>query len=299
MSEATLRPTQCPVCEGGNIELYLEGQERDFNASVIGSSRERIFSGRILRCRSCEFAFRQFRSSSEELNQLYRKMDTTVYELELRGRERTASKHLGIVERHTKPGRILDVGCASGLFLRQALHSGWDVAGVEPSETLCREAVKNLENKGEIQCVALEDAHFTGTFDAITLWDVLEHVSDPNGFLSICRNLLNNDGHLFLNVPNLDSLEARILGRRWPLLLPEHLNYFNVRSLKVCASQAGLNSIQFGRRFAFFSTRYVTERVAQHQIIGSTLLRKAAKGFLGRLLIPVSLGELFAVLKAV
>jgi SAM-dependent methyltransferase len=222
-------------------------------------------------------------------------MDPMVYESELRGRNRTARKHLEIVERHVRPGRILDVGCASGLFLRHALQSGWDVTGIEPSESLCAKARTNLGGQGEIQWATLEDACLMGGFDAITLWDVLEHVPDPRSFLCVCRGLLRHGGYLFLNVPDLGSLEARILGRRWPLLLPEHLNYFNRNSLWLCGERAGLIRVLSGRRCAFFSAKYIAYRAAQHQIPGSKVLQKVAASFLGRALVPVSLGELFAV----
>ena len=286
---------ECPVCKTLATKLYLDGEELDLNASLIGSSRERTSPGRILRCRACRFGFRQVRSSPEELRNLYRQMDPGVYESELQGRNRTAHKHLKIVERHVRPGRILDVGCASGLFLRHALQSGWDVTGIEPSESLCAEARANLGGHCDIRCATLEDSRLAGGFDAITLWDVLEHVPDPLGFLSICRELLRHGGYLVLNVPDLDSLEARVLGRRWPLLLPEHLNYFNRDSLRLCGERAGFVPVLSGRRCAFFSVKYVAYRAAQHQILGSVVLRKVAKSFLGRVLIPVSLGETFAV----
>jgi SAM-dependent methyltransferase len=285
----------CPVCEAKTTELYLDGEEQDLGVSVIGSSREYSFPGRILRCLACGFGFRQLRSSPEELQRLYRKMDPKVYESEVQGRNRTARKHLEIVEQHVRPGRILDVGCASGLFLRHALESGWDVTGVEPSEKLYAEACRNLGGRGEVQCTTLEDARLERDFDAITLWDVLEHVPDPKGFLCVCRALLRHGGYLFLNVPDLDSVEARVLGHHWPLLLPEHLNYFNGKSLRLCGARAGLIPVRFGRRWAFFSVKYVACRAAQHHIPGSTVLRKAAESFLGRLLIPVSLGESLAV----
>jgi SAM-dependent methyltransferase len=237
------------------------------------------------------------RSSPVQLSDLYRQMDTKVYESELRGRKRTAKSHLKIVQRHARARRLLDVGCASGLFLMEAKQAGWNVTGIEPNETLCAYAREKLNREADIQCATLETALLETGFDAITLWDVLEHVSDPQTFLQHCRSLLRSDGCLFLNVPDLDSWPARILGPRWPLLLPEHLNYFNRGSLSLCASQAALRPIQFGRRRAWFSMRYVGNRVSQHGMPGSDWLRKLAKGFCGNMIIPVSLGETFAVLR--
>jgi len=295
---AAADPVACPVCEATNTELYLDGGEQELAHSVIGSSRQHISPGRILRCRSCGFGFRQGRSSPQELRDLYRQMDPNVYESEMQGRDRTARKHMKIVERHVRPGRILDVGCASGLFLHRALKSGWDITGVEPSEALYSEARIRLGGKGQLECTTLEEAGLQTGFDAVTLWDVLEHVPDPRGFLRLCRGLLKHGGYLFLNVPDLDSLEARVLGRRWPLLLPEHLNYFNGDSLRACGERVGFVPVRLGRRRAIFSVKYVAYRAAQHQILGSSLLQRAAESFLGRIMIPVSLGEALAVWRA-
>src|SRR5262249_39926488 len=134
-----------------------------------------------------------------------------------------------------------------------------------------------------------------GQFDAVTLWDVLEHVPDPCGFLARCRVLLRPEGRLFLNVPDLGSLEARILGARWPLLLPEHLNYFTRDSLRRVACRAGLTLVRFGRRRVSFSIRYIVYRLAQHDVPASALLGKIASGPMGKMLIPISMGETFGV----
>jgi SAM-dependent methyltransferase len=294
---ATDSATACPVCEETSTEVYLDEKDSTLGPLAIGPSRQYLSPGRILRCRACGFGFRQMRSSSEQLRNLYRQMDPGVYESELQGRDRTARRHLQIVHRHIRTGRILDVGCASGLFLSQALQAGWEVTGVEPNEKLCEEARKTLQGKGNVQCATLETAHLEGGFDALTLWDVLEHVPDPEAFLHICCDVLRPNGFLFLNLPDLDSREARILGHRWPLLLPEHLNYFNRESLTLCAKRAGLAPVQFGRRCAWFSLKYIAHRVTQHRVPGSDLLRRAAEGRLGAVLMPVSLGETFAVLK--
>lgn len=287
----------CPICDEITTEVFLDEEDSALAPSAIGSSRQHLSPGRILRCPSCRFGFRQMRYSSEQLGELYRQMDPAVYESELRGRKWTAKRHLRIVQQHVRAGRLLDVGCASGLFLIQALGAAWKVTGIEPNESLCEGARKNLGAQGDIQCATLETAQLESGFDAITVWDVLEHVPNPRAFLKVCGSLLGPNGYLFLNVPDLDSPEARIFGRHWPLLLPEHLNYFNRQNLTLCAEKAGLITVQFGRRLAWFSVKYVAYRLAQHDIPASRLLLKAAEGRLGRILIPVSLGETFAVLK--
>jgi SAM-dependent methyltransferase len=285
----------CPVCQAAPPAVYLDGPEQPLEVESIGSSRRHVGPGTILRCTACHFAFRRMRSATEELAGLYRQMDTTAYEAERFGRERTAHRHLEIVHQHVRGERLLDVGCASGVFLSQMVEAGWKATGVEPSETLCALARKRLQGRATLHCAVLEEAQVETGFDAITLWDVLEHVPDPLAFLVACRRLLHPGGFLFLNVPDLDSVQARLLGRRWPLLLPEHLNYFNRPSLLLCGKKAGLQILCFGRRRAWFSLGYIASRVAQHDVPASSMLRRLTAGRLGQVTVPIAMGESYAV----
>jgi len=170
------------------------------------------------------------------------------------------------------------------------------VVGLEPSESLFEKAERALQGRGEVYRMTLEQAELPpATFDAVTLWDVLEHVADPLGFLTTCRCLLKPQGRLFLNVPNLDSKEAHWLGSRWPLLLAEHLNYFTPASLGLCGEQGGLEWLDFRQRPSSFSIDYILYRLSQHNIPGASVGRKLVSDSLGRITIPIYLGELCAV----
>lgn len=105
------------------------------------------------------------------------------------------------IERHRRPGRILDVGCNMGMLLRLARARGWDVVGVEPSPTLA-----SLAGKWGFQVYnsflhELPDTEH-GSFDVVALSDVLEHVVDPLAFLRQAAPFLKSDGLLYAKVPN-------------------------------------------------------------------------------------------------
>jgi SAM-dependent methyltransferase len=288
----------CPVCRSVNIRLHLDDEDAALDPSIFGSSRSKITHGRILRCVACGFGFRQVRSNSAEMAELYRRMDVGVYESETVGRKTTALRHLNLLKRFTttNPGKVLDAGCASGYFLHEARLAGWSVAGVEPCEPLYAKASESLGADAELRCSTLEHADFMpSSFDAVTLWDVLEHVPEPAGFMTLCGALLKPGGRLFVNVPDLDSLEARVLGKRWPLLLAEHLNYFNRRSLRICGEMAGLKWIHFGRRRVSFSLDYILFRLSQHRIPGTGLAREFMGPLVRKMSLPIYLGETFGV----
>ena len=174
--------SQCPVCRSADTRLFLDGDDSLSDHSV-GSSRVKLSPGRILRCNACGLAFRSLRPLPEELSKLYRNADDTVYEAELPNRFRTAQRHRRIVERyHRDPGRLIDVGSASGAFLRIMADAGWCVIGVEPSASQCERAKRILAGRGEIRQDVLETADLPSDVDLVTLWDVLEHVTEPASF---------------------------------------------------------------------------------------------------------------------
>ena len=137
------------------------------------------------------------------------------------------------------PGRLLDVGCATGIFLDGMRRFGWDVRGVEPSRVAAEYARRRFGLA--VFCGRLEEAGFADrSFDAITLWDVLEHVHEPRQMLSAIARLLRPGGLLVLSLPNPDSLEAWLLGRFWAGWdLPRHLNLFRPLLLRAHLAKLG------------------------------------------------------------
>jgi 2-polyprenyl-3-methyl-5-hydroxy-6-metoxy-1,4-benzoquinol methylase len=294
--ETRVKPP-CPLCEGEDVEVYSEAPAATLDASALGSSRKNVSHGRILRCRDCKFVFSQLRPPDEQLHTLYRAMDPSVYEKEAHGRRKTGRKHLAIIQKYKHGGKLLDAGCASGVLLSCAADAGWEVTGVEPSEVLAEKAKESLGGRGAVICATLQDADLPrASFDVLTLWDVLEHVREPVPFLETCVSLIKPGGYLIANVPDIRSQPARLLGERWPLLLAEHLNYFDRDTLKLIGERVKLEWIAFGRRPASFSVDYICYRLAQHRVIGMRLAHRAVTcSSLGRLCIPVFLGESYVV----
>jgi 2-polyprenyl-3-methyl-5-hydroxy-6-metoxy-1,4-benzoquinol methylase len=297
LDAAVAAATECPVCGSSHTKLYLDGAPPALDNAAFGSSRTELSFGRILRCRDCGFGFAETRPAEDQLKRLYRQMDVAVYESEVQGRTRTARRHRKILQRYvSKPGRILDVGCASGRFLSECASAGWTVTGLEPSRILCQEAQRLLGGGAPIFPITLQEADFPeSSFNAVTMWDVLEHVPCPREFLRQALCLLKPGGLLFVNVPNLDSLQARCMRRRWPLFLPEHLNYFTRESLARCCTQSGVRLIALGSRPVSFSIGYIVHRAGQHVPLLRPLGRIAARLSIADAVVPVWMGELYAV----
>ena len=288
----------CPVCGGARTGVYFKGREHTLSRDAFGPSRTEVAMGDVLRCGDCGLGFTALRPADGQLAEFYREMDVGVYEGELPGRLRTARRHLAILNRcyRGRPGRLLEVGCASGRFLDLTCNAGWECTGVEPSEVLCGEARRVLGDRARVIGSTLQDAGLAeGAFDVVAMFDVLEHVPEPVGFLHLVASFIKPGGMLLMNLPDLDSPQARLLGRRWPLLLPEHLNYFNKPSLSQVARSAGLRRVTWGRRPGAFSAGFVLYRLSQHDIPGVQWVHRWFSPIIGKLVVPVYMGELWSV----
>jgi 2-polyprenyl-3-methyl-5-hydroxy-6-metoxy-1,4-benzoquinol methylase len=294
---AVAAKSACPVCGSSNAKLYLEGRPHALDSAAFGSSRTKLSFGRILRCADCGFGFSESRPAEDQLRELYRRMDVAAYESETPGRRRTARRHQKILQRYaSQSGRILDIGCASGRFLAECAAAEWTVVGLEPSQSLSEEARQLLPANARIYPITLQEADFPeSSFDAVTMWDVLEHVPNPGEFLRTAVSFVKPGGLLLANVPNLDSWQARVMRRRWPLFLPEHLNYFNRESLALCGRQSGAHLIALGHRPVSFSLGYVLHRTAQHVPAVRPLGQLASHLGIASWILPVWMGELYAV----
>jgi len=138
-------------------------------------------------------------------------------------------------------GRLLDVGCADGYFLQLAQAEGWEVAGVEISEPMAREASKRLG----VPVVTSVDKLPPGAYDAVTLWEVVEHFPDPVAQLQRLAAFLRPGGILMLSTPNAGHWQAMREPEAWSAYRPPaHLVLFTAGSLKMALEKAGFSPIR-------------------------------------------------------
>lgn len=151
---------------------------------------------------------------------------------------------LRLIERY-KPGkgRILDVGCSYGVFVEEAAGRGWDASGCEMNPVTG--AYSNGRFGGKVHVGGAETMPFPpGSFDAITLWDVIEHQADPAAFLKMLSGYLKADGLIFLQVPNFDSYISGLKKERWDWLTPgDHRYFFTQATLARTAAAAGFSQL--------------------------------------------------------
>lgn len=227
----------CPVCGSEKFDLYISGKDYFLTGE----------SFKIVKCSGCGFRFTNPRPKAEELGKYYESSEyishsdsrkglfASIYQLV---RKYTLGRKLAIISRYAKKGEILDIGCATGQFLHFMDQHGWKTTGIEPDEKTRARAI----NEYGLQVYPEEKLNtFTNsTFDVITMWHVLEHVSELNGRVKQLKNLLNPMGTLIIAVPNCDSYDAKKYNAFWAGYdLPRHLYHFTKPDIKLLFDKYG------------------------------------------------------------
>lgn len=174
------------------------------------------------------------------------------------------------------PGRLLDVGCGGGRFLRRMQKRGWQVAGTDFDE----QAAARVSRRYGIETHVGDLPHCglpAGSFDAITLSQVIEHLYAPLATLRECLRLLRPGGLLVMTTPNAASLGAAEFGASWRgWEAPRHLHLFTVDSLSALARQAGFEIIEARTYSAGSAVVYRTSREIARGGAGSWFDRLSA-----------------------
>jgi 2-polyprenyl-3-methyl-5-hydroxy-6-metoxy-1,4-benzoquinol methylase len=162
-------------------------------------------------------------------------------------------------------GCLLDVGCAIGLFLAAARLDGWEVMGNELSSFAADYARKQFGIPviiGDFETLNLSP----DSFDAVTMWDTLEHLRSPQVAIRKAAQLLRPGGVLALSTPNCGGISFRLLQDRWWIVAPkEHLFYFTPKTISHLLNQNGFKVV-------LLRTRYIDFRYLRYTLLGRTVM---------------------------
>ncbi len=264
----------------------------------------------IVECPSCGLVWRSPLPSNQEIISLYGAEYFDALQGETKGQgyqnylaeEETirlnANRRVKMLESlRTSSGALLDVGCAAGFFLLEAMECGWKGEGVEIAPTMVEAARKrNLTiHAGAFQDVSLSPA----SFDAITMWDYIEHSVDPLRDIQKVHTLLRADGLLVLSTGDIHSFMAKLSGKRWHLLTPRHhLFYFHRRTITRLLETAGFEILSIRYPADRYSIQYLAYklRTMWDSVIIRFLSSWLADSRIGRIAVPCSLGDVMTVI---
>ncbi len=232
--------TQCPICTGTDFKIVLT--VKDYTVS------KKEFA--IAECNNCTLRFTQDVPDQHSIGPFYKSenyishTDTSkglINRLYKTVRKRTLAQKRKLIISVTakKSGSLLDVGAGTGSFLNEMKENGWNVKGLEPDSD-ARSVARALHN------IELEESNHLfslagESFDAITMWHVLEHVHELNGYITQLKALLARNGKLIIAVPNYTSYDAAAYKAYWAAYdVPRHLYHFSPKSIKMLVEKHGL-----------------------------------------------------------
>jgi len=229
-----MRPTirECPACgiETSHAGLFVVNQCRIWRCTACGLGRADV---------------KHFDPRTYYTDDYFSGKHSDGY-ADYRGSERVLrrefAKSMYFIRDFRKAGRLLDIGCAYGFFLKEAQRH-FEVAGIEIAEDAaqaCREAglpvLSGMADEANLASV--------GAVDVITLFDVIEHLPQPDQTLALCRDRLLPGGIIVITTGDFGSLAARLLGAKWRLMTPpQHLWFFTRESMRRMAAELGLSFI--------------------------------------------------------
>ncbi len=194
-----------------------------------------------------------------------------------------------------RTGRILDIGCALGYSLAEARDLGWEGTGLEISEHAA--ALSREINGVDVRVGRIGDVRFPEAgFDAIVMWDVIEHLSDPVAEVKSLLRWLKPGGLLHMVTPDVGSISSRVLGARWYHYKPgEHVVYFNRKSMARLLERVSLVKVRTAPTRSVMNLAYVLDRLSGYQPgLMRALQRLAEAAGVSRLEFWLDIGELEA-----
>jgi len=222
----------CPSCHSNTLRLALKALDHTVSQETF----------EIWECEQCGLRFTQNVPDEAAIGQYYRSDNYISHTNTNKGlvnrlyhmvRNQTLADKYRLISSSTrsKQGKLLDIGAGTGAFVAHMQEHGWEVSGLEPDE-VAREKART-----DHRVQLLEMDHLSTfppeSFDAITLWHVLEHVHDLHPYLDRLKTLIKRDGRIFIAVPNYTSYDATLYQGAWAAYdVPRHLYHFSPDSME-------------------------------------------------------------------
>jgi 2-polyprenyl-3-methyl-5-hydroxy-6-metoxy-1,4-benzoquinol methylase len=230
-----------------NTGLFLDKYTKNRVCPVCDSNDEiEIFTkegGRYVKCNACDMVYLNPVFTDAAIKDYYESNHTEQSEVV---ESDTDSFYVNlynggldnIQKESSSITNILDIGCSSGAFLDLARKRDFNTFGIELNQI----EYKFAKEKGHIvHNDLLENITFNEKFDAVTLWDVFEHLNDGEFYLNKIQKVLSDNGVIFLQVPNSDSLAAKILREQCNMYDGlEHVNLYGVKQIEMLANKCNL-----------------------------------------------------------
>lgn len=198
-----------------------------------------------------------------------------------------------LAARHPGGGRLWEIGCAYGFFLREA-GKHFDAAGCDVAQDAVQSAVTHYNVRAHcLDYLSYQPDH---PFDVICMWDTIEHLPEPHHFLEKAFHDLAPGGTLALSTGDIGSYCARLRGRRWRQIHPPtHVHYFTRNSMRQLLTRLGYRDIAFHYHAFWRNMDTVVEKVLAGNSFGNMIYLAAKRAGLLRFNFPLNLFDLMTV----
>ncbi|MGV3528309.1 MAG: class I SAM-dependent methyltransferase [Flavisolibacter sp.] len=252
---STIHYIHCPVCGSPHIDPLMGVKDHSVSGEQFA----------VWLCRDCSLRFTQDVPDENSIGPYYASPEYISHSNTDKGmlnkvyqavRKRTLEGKAKLVISNTvSKGSLLDVGAGIGAFLNVMKEKGWDVTGVEPDAGARKNAKElfDLELETTDRFYSLQE----NSFDAITLWHVLEHVHDLHRYVEQLKSLLKPDGRIFIAVPNYSAYDADKYKSYWAAYdVPRHLYHFSPEAVRRLVEQHGLKIL--GKKPMWYDSFYIS-----------------------------------------
>ena len=239
-----IKLNNCPNCNKSEFHYFMSCKDNTVSGEVFA----------IVSCKGCGFKFTNPRPSNENLGKYYKSESYISHSNTSKGiisklyklvRNYTLKRKLNLITKHSQKGNLLDYGCGTGMFLVVAKSSTWNAYGIEPDSGARDFAIKENGITVYPDIEGTNSALNDTQFNCITLWHVLEHLTDLHGTLAWFKSKLNLNGALIIAVPNYTSYDARHYKEFWAAYdVPRHLSHFSQTTMIDLVQKSGFKFVE-------------------------------------------------------
>ena len=236
--KSILMDCKCIVCNN-----------EDINTMSLKYKKENFV---VVQCNKCSFLFVPQYFSKKITYEDYK--DEKVLEQIRQGNNwLKIQRHLlrfKLIKKYQPKGKLFDLGSGWGHFLYTGKQLGYEVSGIEISNTAYEYATEEL--KLPVEHINFFDMEIPKkAYDLITMWDVLEHIPDADEVIKRCNVMLKDGGYVVIQVPQIDSFFAKKLQENWHMISYGHVNYFSKETIKKLFEKYGFEVKKIKSSFEF------------------------------------------------
>lgn len=281
---------KCIICNAESSDTVIKAQDFRLNTD------KNIY--RYTKCSNCGLIFLNHSSLEKDFIKYYPaenyyKSPSEIFYYKFVGKK-IFKKIISKLKSDNFGGKLLDVGCGTGIFLNELQKSGYDVLGIDNSHFVL-DAVP-LEIKDRVQITNLKDANYPDCFfDIVVIRQVIEHLMDPNIELEEVYRILKPDGLLYIEVPNYDCIDSKIFGHNWyNLEVPRHLCQFNFETICELLKKSNFSKYSKINGLIFLlSSPLSIHRSVQYLAIDKKLLTESQFKVIEIFIMPITLSLTF------